>query len=271
MRLLILGASGFIGTELIMHAIELGHEVVALCRSGQVDGYSGTVLSWQFGAAVPETALQKIDCAVHLAHDFGGKKGAEGTLAGTLAAIDTIRAAGVGKQLVFSSYSAGAHAVSLYGQTKYALEQALAGMADIVIIRPGLVLGTGGLHGRIRRLAAVLPVVPLPDGGKGLVPVIGLQRLCLETLRLASGVSQLQEANLFEPQLRSLRQLVLDSAAETGRQPWLMPVPSALVLALLQIAGYLHIPLPVNADNLKGFLANRTAGHRSSLQEPPLC
>ena len=267
MRILILGAAGFIGSHLSRYAAEQGHDVVALCRSGKVPGFAGTTLAWALGEPVPESALKGVDCAIHLAHDFNGEPGAHLTEVATLACVAQLRLAGVARQMFYSSYSAGEHAESLYGRTKLAIEQGVKQHADVTIVRPGLVLGDGGLYGRIRKWSRRMPLIPLPDGGRGQVPVIAIERLCRETLTLACLAAPVREANLFEQQLKSLRQLVLEAAGEAGRRPWLLSVPSSLVIAGLKLADVLHVSLPVNTDNLSGFLANQQAIHLSTMQE----
>lgn len=266
MRILILGAAGFIGSHLARYAQREGHAVIALCRSGNVPGFSGTTVSWSLGQPVLASQLRDADCVLHLAHDFDGEAGARLTKESTLARIREIRAAGVPKQIFFSSYSAGRHSKSLYGQTKFAIEQSVSGWNDVIIVRPGLVLGPGGIYGRIHRWAGRLPIIPLPDGGQGRVPVISIERLCRETLTIAHLSRPSTEWNLFEPQPISLRQLVLEAAAQVGRSPKIVPVPSSIVLTGLRMASALRLRLPVNADNLAGFLANQEAKHISSLR-----
>ncbi len=267
MRILIFGASGFIGAHLAQYAAIRGHEVAALCRSGVVAGFAGTCLKWTFEAPLTASVMDGANCAIHLAHDFNGSKGAQMTLRETLTNVERLRAAGVKRQIFFSSYSAGQHATSLYGRTKLAIENGLAGADDIVIVRPGLVLGDGGIYGRIRKWARRLPVIPLPDGGYGQVPIIDVERLCQETLAIAEASAPERENNLFEKQPRSLRQLVLDAAAEGGRSPWIISVPALVIVIGLRIVAVLRLPLPVNADNLEGFLANQAARHISILKD----
>jgi len=267
MRILILGASGFIGSHLTRYAAERGHDVVALCRSGKLSGVGVVAQAWQLGKPLAPATLETIDCAILLAHDFEGEAGAQRTRAGTLAAIAQLRGAKVGRSLYFSSYSAGVHAESIYGRTKFAIEQALASERGVLLIRPGLVLGDAGIYGRIRTWARRFPVVPLPDGGRGQVPVITIERLCRETLDLTEALDPGREANIFEPRLKSLRQLVLEAAAEVGRRPWILPVPTPALMFALGLAQRLRIRLPVNADNLAGFSANQGAGHRSTLSD----
>jgi uncharacterized protein YbjT (DUF2867 family) len=265
MRILIFGASGFIGANLARYAASKKHEVVTLSRSGSIEGFTGECMKWTFGAPLDMTAIEGISCAVHLAHDFDGAEGAQLTLEETLFNVKRLRAAGVRRQIFFSSYSAGVHASSLYGRTKFAIENGLVGGDGIVIVRPGLVLGDGGVYGRIRKWARLLPVIPLPDGGYGQVPVIGVEHLCRETLDIAEAFAPDRECNLFERETRSLRQLVLDAAAENGNKPWILPLPASLIVRSLRVATVLRLPLPINADNLEGFIANQVANHISTL------
>ena len=265
MRLLIIGAAGFIGGHLTRKAAAAGYDVVALSRAGSVAGFSGPHFIWELGQPLPPMALDGVSCAIYLAHDFGGEKGAALTVQQTLACVEQLRRHGVGRQLFFSSYSAGAYAISLYGRTKFEIERAVTGLADLVIVRPGLVLGDGGIYGRIRKWAQKFPLVPLPDGGRLEVPVISIHRLCDETLALASAPAPPREANLFEQRLVTLRELVDRAASEVGRHPLIVPVPSMLLLWGLRAMAALRIPSPVNADNLVGLLASQNAGHLSIL------
>ena len=267
MRLLIIGANGFIGTHLVSAAAAQNIEVVALSRSGACQEGATQAFAWSFGQPVPESACKDVSCAIFLAHDFDGEEGARRTIESTLAIASQLRAAGIRRQLFFSSYSAGEHASSLYGRTKFALEQALKAQADLIVVRPGLVLGEGGIYGRIRKWARILPLVPLPDGGRGKVPVIGVEKLCELTLKLASDPAPPVEANLFEHELKSLRELVLDAAAESGHRPWILPIPATLLIGILTLATRLRTPLPVNADNLAGFMSNQSAKHISTLEK----
>jgi nucleoside-diphosphate-sugar epimerase len=176
-------------------------------------------------------------------------------------------ARGVQRQLFFSSYSAGEHATSIYGQTKYAIERACAPLGSVVIVRPGLVIGPGGIYGRIENWIRHSPIIPLPDGGRGLVPVIDIERLARETRRLVEAPSPAREANLFEPRLSSLRELVMTAASDVRRPRWVVNIPSRMILASLKIAAWLKIPSPVNRDSLEGFMANQSASHTSSLRD----
>ena len=265
MRILIIGSAGFIGREMTIAAARAGHEVFAVSRAGLAQQGSARSFSWSFGKAMPSDALEKVDSAIILAHDFSGPEGAQSTFDGTIALASVLRGAGVKRQLFFSSYSSSETAPSLYGRTKFKLEQVLGENYGSVIIRPGLVIGGGGLYGRIQKVSQILPIIPLPDGGSGKVPVIDIQKLCKLTLELAEDNTTNLEANLFEDELKTLRQLVLDAAGASHHKPFIISVPSFFYIAILRLASTLHIRLPVNEDNLIGFLANQTPSHLSSI------
>ena len=265
MKILIFGASGFIGSHLARHFASLGHIVVCFCRKAIVQGIEGECHPWSLGDQLNDLAIKDADCALHLAHDFDGTKGAEKTLMGTIDSVLKLRQTGVGRQIVFSSYSAGPHASSLYGRTKSALEKRLHSVDGVIIVRPGLVLGNGGLYGRISKFVRLSPWIPLPDGGSGKVPVIEIGKLCRLIHMIMTATASQQEYNLFERELLSLREIVEYAAREAGRRAWVIPVPSSLVLHCLRFASVMQIPLPVNADNLAGFLANQEAYHVSCL------
>jgi len=267
MRILILGATSFIGSHLSSYASTQNIEVIALSRNCEALEGATQSYSWSFGQPVPTEALKNIDCAIHLAYDFNGESGAKLTIKSTLETISQLKEAGIKRQIFFSSYSAGKHATSLYGQTKFHIEKVLAADNSLITVRPGLVLGNGGIYGRIRKWAQRLPFVPLPNGGHDLMPIIELKKLCVYTIKIVLSTSPPPEINIFEPELKSLRELVLDAAAEANHQTWIIPVPTVYLIRLLALATKIHLPLPVNADNLTGFLANQSAQHVSIFKQ----
>jgi nucleoside-diphosphate-sugar epimerase len=265
MRVLIFGASGFIGSSLVSWLTSSGHEVVALSRTSPIPGFCGRCIFWEMGVELPHD-LGEIDCAIHLTHDFDGDEGAAKTLFGVLKAVKDCHNLGIKRQLFFSSYSAGDYAKSLYGKTKYMLEQSISNIKGAIIIRPGLVLGDGGIYGRIKRFAKKYPIVPFP-GGHGKVPVIEINILCAQIESIALGRLGNGPFNLFEDRFYDMRDLIIHATSDVARKPLLVPIPINWMIFGLYIAAALKIKLPVNLDNLDGFIANQTAKHVSTMNK----
>jgi len=261
MRILIVGATGFIGLRLAEIASERNFEIVALSRNNGALPSRLPWFKWALGEPIPAAALKGVEVAIYLAHDFDGLTAAETTRDATVAAFSSAFKAGIKRQIFFSSYSAGQHAESLYGRTKFEIETGIKRVPGAIIVRPGLVIGAGGLYGRIKTLAARLPILVLPGGGKGLVPIIHLDVLCQSILNLTEAKKPICEANLFYKEPITLRQLVLNACGQANKAPWILPVPTRLLLRLITFCELIHFPLPVSADNLKGFIANQYANH----------
>ena len=110
MKILLTGASGFLGTSLRQHWQLRGHEVRDLGR--------------RLGEQLPAQLVEGCEAMVHLAHDFR-RDAAERNREGTMAWFEAARRAGVRRQLFASSFSARADSPSLYGGTKYFIEQCM--------------------------------------------------------------------------------------------------------------------------------------------------
>jgi uncharacterized protein YbjT (DUF2867 family) len=263
-RALVTGATGFIGRHLFCQLEGDGYEVVGLSRSGTVSGGSGTIAAWSLGDPIPYGIVA--DVAIHLAHDFRGAEGAARTISGTLRLARELEASGTERQIFVSSYSAGTHASSRYGQTKALLEEQFLEIPGAVIVRPGLVLGDGGLFARIAGFAKRYPIVPLPDGGHGRVPVIEIDLLCEELLKLLASPSPTIESNMFHNHQPTLREIVFYAANELGRKPIILNVPMQIALPLMKGIEFMGIRLPVSSDSLEGFARNQSAEHKSSIE-----
>ena len=267
MRTLITGATGFIGRNLVQISADFGHDVIALSRSGLAVKGAESCIAWQLGQLPDLSDSAPIDVAVHLAHDFSAEDGGQKTIEGTIRLCAFLASLGVRRQIFVSSYSAGPHAKSSYGRTKSEIERRLLIEPWATIVRPGLVLGDAGIYGRIASWARRLPVVPLPDGGEGEVPVIDIDRLCIEIVHLSELKEAPRELNAFYPEFKSLRDLALAAALDVGRKPRILPVPSALLLSALRIGEAFSFKLPISSDSLLGFVSNQSADHQASLTE----
>ena len=176
MRILLTGASGFIGSHLTARLIETGHSVVAAVRAPQK-------MARRFPAVHPVLAdlnrmgspadwaplLAGVDAVVNCAGLLQG--GRDGSLEAVharapIALFEAARAAGVRKIVQISAVSVGAD--TDYAKSKRAADDALQAMdVDWTILRPSLVYGRVAYGGTalMRALAAMPLAIPVVGTG----------------------------------------------------------------------------------------------------------
>ncbi len=169
MRILVTGASGFIGGVVCRRAIEHGHEVTALVRRPGSEPPGTAAVPGDLG---PDGALERAvaqvrpDCVVHLAAEIASQRDAakvtEVNVAGTRRLLDACLALdAAAPKFVFSStvVTGDAHGELLteesrlpietpYGRAKQEGERmVLESGLPAVVIRPSHVYGPGGWYG----------------------------------------------------------------------------------------------------------------------------
>lgn len=263
MQIIITGATGFIANHLIKHLYDCKCSITGFVREKKKSNKVHYKI-WSLGDDVSTDELKDADCIVHLAHDFNTKDGNKTTTEGTLKLFQQASIAGIERQILISSYSASQDTNSKYGYSKYLLERDFLSKQQIVV-RPGLVIGEGGIYGRIMKISQRWSILPLPSGGSYLLPVIPVDILAKRISEIIFMDNPRLENNLFHPQFMTLRSIVQKAAAEVGRKPVIIPIPTKIVMIGLYIVNYIGLKLPVNIDNLRGLIANQKIHHISSL------
>ena len=144
---------------------------------------------------------------------------------GTTRWLEEGQAAGVCLQILLSTLSAAPDALSDYGRAKYALEQRFI-EANQVVFRLAIVVGDGGMFARLRDSARRFPVVPLLDGGRQIVYVLGIGFLCnvLRDAVLEDGDGLRGRAwNLQQPTAYTLREVITAINRAYGYRRILLP------------------------------------------------
>jgi nucleoside-diphosphate-sugar epimerase len=265
--ILITGANGFIGSHLAHAALVYGFVVKALARSIESipiaipheHRYAGN-----FPDEIPGDALNNTDVVVHCAAFMkNGRKLAQAiNVDGTLRLADMALQKKVGTFIFLSSQSAKSDAVSDYGWSKYAAEQALlsqfshSGM-NIIIIRPGLVTGPGqqGLYPRLCRTIEKWPVLPLIDGGKQIIQPVHVDDLWRAILSCSHMAVQLNGTvlKLGHPEGATLAEFIQQvSLCRLGHRKATITIPIWPVRVLVGAAERMGLTLPVTSENLKG-------------------
>ena len=155
-------------------------------------------------------------------------------------------------------------ALSSYGQTKLVVEQSLDPRRDLVI-RPGFVIGPGGVFGRLVQMIRSLPVIPLFYGGRQRIQTIHIEDLLVGILK-ALETDQVGLLLLGEESPVMLREFYGQIATLAGRKKPMIPVPGFLALALLRMAEVFRMRLPFTTENLLGLKQLRSFDVRDSLR-----
>lgn len=154
MKILVIGAGGFIGSHLLRALAEAGHEAVHADLRPVTDWERPE--AWQPLLAGVQGVVYAAGC---LRDQQDGRRDLLDLLhhRAPVALADACEATGVSRFVHVSALCGG---VSAYARSKHAGEVALAGRACVV--RPSLVVGVGGVSSRMLDLLARLPWLPLP-------------------------------------------------------------------------------------------------------------
>lgn len=271
MRVFITGISGLVGSALARHLTSLGWQVQGSCSSEERAKQCESLLSLRCRALplgqIPSTSMfAEVEAVVHCALDQSPSSW-ERNVEGLRSVYEAAQVDGVKQQLFVSSITSDHETETGYGKQKLAGEGIFNG-ADDVIIRPGLVLGNGGLFGRIARVVERSPVIPLLNGGKDRVFYLGIEDLCAAVVRLLLSKRHGETctiANLFVPEPATMEQLVRCIVRTAGRSRLLLSVPSAPVALLLKVLEGVGLKLPVSSENIRGLSQNSSMKYHSDL------
>jgi len=248
MRILLTGASGYIGRA-IAHALRArGHAVVRVLRRPpagaadvvQADFADRPACDWW----VPR--LAGIDAVVNAVGILREQRGQAFRALHTEAPAELFRAcaqAGVGMVVQVSALGAQAGARSAYHLSKKAADDVLRSLPlRGAVVQPSLVYGSGGPSAALFNKLAVAPVLPFPAGGRMAVQPVHLDDVVAGIVRLLEApppsVQTLHFAGPRPLELRAYLAELREALGEPGRQ-WIVPVPAPLFRAGAAMAGHL--------------------------------
>jgi nucleoside-diphosphate-sugar epimerase len=253
MKVFITGIGGFLGSHLAGALEARGHQIV------------GKTARIRLGEQVDPAVFGEAETIVHCANDFR-----PGMLEVNVTGSGLLFDAGKGRRHIFvSSHSARVDAVGEYGISKYRIERLYLAGGETVV-RPGLVIGSGGLFGRTLRTIRDLRIIPLVDGGRDAVAVLAIADFCEAMVNLIES-GGCGAYNLFNATMPSMRAIVDIVLRIEGRRALVVPISYTLALAAMTAAARWKLPVAFNAESLGTLRLNRRPVHASDLRKLVRC
>lgn len=266
MTIVVTGATGYIGSRLVMQGIASGHEMIMFSRTPP----ARRICAWTeydlFSVQFPIVPAGT-DVIVHLAIGTNQEVGDDGTLE-ILAARRLIDAAAqVGAKMVFvSSQTAQADAPTAYGRIKWEIEGIVLA-AGGAVVRPGQVYGgeQRGLFGILVEMVQQMPILPafIPKAVVQPIHVDDLVQCLLRVSATALSGDRVLLVGAAQPiSFTDFLRAIAQSRLRLRR--WFVPVPIMIALWGLSLVGK-----GAQADRLRSLFAlpvMDTAGDLARLQ-----
>ncbi|MGI5229497.1 NAD-dependent epimerase/dehydratase family protein [Actinoallomurus sp. CA-142502] len=264
------GAGGFVGSQLVSFLAARGWNVVASVRDPERFETRENVryVALDLGKTFDVTMFKGVDYLVHTAYvklDRAHKDAFDVNVGGTERLLAAAREQGVKKSIFMSSMSAHEDAVSIYGRQKLAIESMLDDSND-VILRCGLIVGSGGIVQQMAKFMRTKRIVPLVDGGTQPLQIISIHDLL-------QVIEQVLERDLHgrfvvaNPEVYAYKELYKAMGRQLGVNPIFLPVPFFVLLTAMRTIAFLRLPLAVNEDNLWGLKKLRAVDNAADVKE----
>jgi NADH dehydrogenase len=250
---MISGADGFLGRALAAAFAGAGWQVFGLVRNSAnktLPGELSDAFEYSFPDRIAPAAFEiPVDLFVHCA--FTSQMTANTDAGFDMAAARFLLKRFESSRFVFvSSMSAHPNAYSRYGLSKLAIEKLMDPSRDIVV-RPGFIVGYGGVFRRLALVLAKFPVVPLFFGGSRPIQTVYVDDVCRSILRLVeerrAGVWPVGEEIPL-----TIRGFYETLTGWLCKRPLFLPLPATLALDVLRLVELSGVRLPMTSENLLG-------------------
>jgi uncharacterized protein YbjT (DUF2867 family) len=165
MRVLVTGATGFIGRRLAPRLLEAGHEVRAMTR--RPDAYTGPGEPVAGDVSDPDSlrdALRGCEAAYYLVHSLDSRDFVQRDAAAASRFAEAAADSGTGRLIYLGGLGNDADELSPHLRSRRQVEELLGATGvPVTVLRAGIVIGAGGISWELlRQLVVHLPVMVTP-------------------------------------------------------------------------------------------------------------
>lgn len=267
-KVLVTGATGFVGRQVVKALQQQGHSVIATSRNGaDVSGATGLSMDATKADSVQQAIEQTQPSAVvHLVgiiEETGEQTFERVHVTGSQNVLEAInKLSPKARYLHMSALGADPNSDSNYSRTKGVAEQLVkASGLDWTIFRPSLIFGVGDdFFGRVlKELVSSAPIVPqIGDGSFPFRPISVQDVAQAFAIALQTPQSSDQSYDLTGPQEFTLRELLQQELTALGKQKPLVSVPLPLMDLMVPMMQLLPNP-PITTDQYRMLKAGNTA------------
>ncbi|GAA1056436.1 NAD(P)-dependent oxidoreductase [Agromyces luteolus] len=226
MRVLVTGATGYIGGRLVPRLVEAGHDVRVIVRrperlrdvpwAGDVEVVPGDLTD----AAAVDRAMRDVEVVYYLVHSMGGRGDFEDLELSIARNVAEGAARGGARRIV---YLGGLHPASgrlsrhLRSRVRVG-EILLASGVPTIVLQAGVVIGSGSTSFEmIRHLTEVLPYMPAPRWVRNFIQPIAVRDVLHYLIRAAEVPPEVNRAfDIGGPDVFRYGQLMNGYAVEAG-------------------------------------------------------
>ncbi len=234
MRVLVTGATGFVGGRLVPALIERGHEVVTLVRDpSDYDAPPGVAVERGdlLDPGSMDAAFENVDAAYYLVHsmdDGSGEDFAERDRRAAHNFASVASTAGVDRVVYLGGLGDDADDLSKHLESRREVERVLAeGDYDLTVLRAAIIIGSESASFQlVRQLVERLPVMVTPSWVRTDCQPIGID----DTLEYLVGVLDAPETaggtyDIGGPDVLTYQAVLRRTAEALGTTLFIVPVP----------------------------------------------
>ena len=248
MRILLTGATGFIGSHIATALRQKGHTVVSVSRRQGVDFSRMTTAAYWFPYLHETDAV--INC-VGIIGETGSQRFATLHTQAPIALFQASVTSGVRRIIQISALGADESAFSAYHRSKRAADDYLRTLdVDWFVLRPSLVYGEGGASTALFTRLSQFPVIAVPGKGDQKLQPIAVEGVVAKVLECLETPHTRRTLDVAGAEIVTLAEWLQTLRRQHGRPPArIVPIPWSWVMTAAHLFHPLHPML--HPDNLR--------------------